>query len=244
MDSDPPPYSVGRTAPRAPVAKILDLPFLFSVPAVLLALQSVFCFLGMVVASSWYGGSFAARSFFIFIMFVAFISSLSLLATRAIKLHDLIKRDIPWEYVMAGYSAVAMFFVLIASSVMVEKALAVSSLKAAGIFGLFAWNALVVGCVVHGRDAYLRYRQYSLPTAQAAEVHSAQSSRHQSPNSDFSSSPSRDTSHPPQRGDYIMHEVPLPVKPPSYDVVTPSEIANSKRSSAIYSPTTETWQPS
>jgi len=226
--------------------KVVDLEFVKSVPGILLAVQAVCSLLALILAGSWQGSYTGSHTFFLLVMAPSFFASLSLLISRAIGLDELLNKQIPWDILLAGHSALGFVFVLIASCLMVEAAQAVSALKAAGVFGLFAWNSLLVGVAVHGRPVLRQLRGGGGLSPQTATVSSRRSQDPEAQNDDSDSGDEwSDDEASMQGGDGGVTFVGQRSRPLS--TVEVSNVApaspRAKRMSAVYDPTTGMWAP-
>lgn len=243
---------------RATFSTVFDGTFFKTVTGILLVVQVVSCFLGMVLGASWRGSYTGGHVFFLIVIVLTFLCGLLLLAARAIRLDDLMLRNVDWNIVFGFYSVPSALLVLIASCVMVEAAKAVSALKAAGVFGLFAWNALFGMSLLHGRTLLKLMRQNKLPTATATVVPGVETT---SPPSDESSD---EWSDDYEGGDVAEGDAEAGVtlkqatlRPPSYPgnveknsqpSLYPMDLGGSNRASihkseSPYRSTTESWDP-
>jgi len=220
--------------------KVLDFNFLKSVPAVLLAVQAVCSLLALILAGSWQGDHTGSHTFFLLVMTPTFLASFSLLVCRAISLDDLLNREIPWDMLLAGHSLAGFVLVLIASCLMVEAAKAVSVLKAAGVFGLFAWNSLLVGSLLHGRPLLVRLRGGAGPATHSATVTPGGQDAEAQDSSDEWSDDEAST----QGGVTFVGQRPRPQSYAEVSNVVPGSPSRAKRMSAVYDPSTGTWAPS
>ena len=62
----------------------------------------VCCFFGFVISVAWQGYYSGGHKFFVFMSFVTFMGCLVMLTTRAIKLDDLLNRDINWVLMVSA----------------------------------------------------------------------------------------------------------------------------------------------
>ncbi|KAF2349768.1 Marvel domain [Trinorchestia longiramus] len=140
--------STGEAAPASGFLTV-DYKFLKSPTGILFLVQIACSLLAVVLAGSWRGLFSAGHVLFVMADIAILLCSSAVFVARLVKLDDILSRNIIWPIIFACYSGPAALLAVVFSCVMVAAAKGSSVLKAAGVFGLFTWNALLICFLLH-----------------------------------------------------------------------------------------------